>query len=240
MNAAAGFVPAFFFPAISDETVWVRSHPDMLIVRRPPGLLPTTRPSRVSALERRESVCQPRRLTRCRFRRADRGAAEPRTLEMPKPAGRAGHEHPAEGRGNCVISQIPASPNSGPFRKSLFLAVGMFVPASDRRGLRHNRGTPAMPSRPASPRRDRPLPLPPMTATTPMPRCRATPCGCWSSCSIRGRVPPEPGRPSPKGSTGRRLPATLRRLVEAELLSRHRGQAPCPDAYRLHCRRAGR
>jgi hypothetical protein len=28
VNAAAGFVPAFFFPAISDETVWVRSHSD--------------------------------------------------------------------------------------------------------------------------------------------------------------------------------------------------------------------
>ena len=38
-------------------------------------------------------------------------------------------------RGNSVISQIRASPNSGPFRKSLFLAVGMLVPASDRRGL---------------------------------------------------------------------------------------------------------
>ena len=31
-------------------------------------------------------------------RRADQGAAEPRSLEMPKPAGRAGYEHPAEGR----------------------------------------------------------------------------------------------------------------------------------------------
>ena len=29
--------------------------------------------------------------------------AEPRTLEMPRPAERAGHEHPAEGRGNCLI-----------------------------------------------------------------------------------------------------------------------------------------
>jgi hypothetical protein len=41
-------------------------------------------------------------LTRCRFRRADRGAAEPRTLEMPKPAGRAGHEHPAKPGNGCV------------------------------------------------------------------------------------------------------------------------------------------
>ena len=37
--------------------------------------------------------------------------------------------------GKLVISQIRASPTSCPFRKSLFLAVGMFVPASDRRGL---------------------------------------------------------------------------------------------------------
>ena len=45
-----------------------------------------------------------------------------------------------------MISQIRASPNSGPFRKSLFLAVGMLVPAPDRRGLGQPRNTPAMSS----------------------------------------------------------------------------------------------
>ena len=31
-----------------------------------------------------------------------------------------------------------------------------------------------------------------------------------------------------------RVPAVLKRLVEAELLSRHRGSASIPDTYRLH------
>ena len=38
-------------------------------------------------------------------------------------------------RGTAVVFANTASPNLGPFRKSLFLAVGMLVPASDRRGL---------------------------------------------------------------------------------------------------------
>ena len=37
-------------------------------------------------------------------------------------------------RGNSDLANR-ASPTSCPFRKSLFLAVGMLVPASDRRGL---------------------------------------------------------------------------------------------------------
>jgi hypothetical protein len=56
------------------------------------------------------------------------------TPEMPKPTGEVGHEHPAEGRGNSDWTSA-VSPNLGPFRKSLFLATGMLVPATDRRGL---------------------------------------------------------------------------------------------------------
>ena len=52
--------------------------------------------------------------------------------------------------GKLCDSQIRASPTSCPFRKSLFLAVGMLVPASDRRGLRPTEGTPELcPSLPA-------------------------------------------------------------------------------------------
>ena len=41
-------------------------------------------------LERRDSVLQARRLTRCRFCRADEEPAAPRTLETPRPAGKGG------------------------------------------------------------------------------------------------------------------------------------------------------
>ena len=37
-----------------------------------------------------------------------------------------------------------------------------------------------------------------------------------------------------EGFSRNRLPATLRRLEEAELLSRERGSARIPDTYRLH------
>jgi hypothetical protein len=45
---------------------------------------------RSSALERRDSVCQGRGLTRQPSRRADKELAEPRTPNMPKPAGEGG------------------------------------------------------------------------------------------------------------------------------------------------------
>ena len=54
-------------------------------------------------------------------------------------------------RGTAVVFANTASPNSGPFRKSLFLAVGMLVPASDRRGLRPTEGQPSYAHRPAPP-----------------------------------------------------------------------------------------
>ena len=57
--------------------------------------------------------------------------------------------------GNSVPRQIRASPNLGPFRKSLFLAVGMFVPASDRRGLGSAKEHLSYAYRRASPRRHR-------------------------------------------------------------------------------------
>ena len=41
--------------------------------------------------------------------------AEPRTQKRQGPPMRAGHEHPAEGRGNSALTPR-ASPNSGPFR----------------------------------------------------------------------------------------------------------------------------
>ena len=81
-----------------------------------------------STLERRELVCQPHRLTRCRFRRRclkEPPNPDPKTCQSPPM--RAGHEHPAEA-GETLKTGIRASPYSGPFRKSLFLAVGMLVP----------------------------------------------------------------------------------------------------------------
>ena len=51
---------------------------------------------------------------------------------------------------------------------------------------------------------------------------------------VRGCVPAEPGGPSPRKGSAGTLPATLRRLVEAEFLSRERGSARMPDTYRLH------
>ena len=55
------------------------------------------------------------------------------TLEMPKPTGRVGHEHPAVPGNVCLAN--PASPTSVPVSQDLFLAVGMLVPAPDRHGL---------------------------------------------------------------------------------------------------------
>ena len=85
-------------------------------------------------LERRESVCQPHRLTRCRFRRGDRRSRLTQTPNMPKPAGEAGHEHPAE-PGNGVDIDNPTIHQLRPVSQEPFLATGMLVPASDRRGL---------------------------------------------------------------------------------------------------------
>ena len=95
-------------------------------------------------LERRDSVWQARTLTRCRFRRADLRSRRPRTLEMPKPAGRAGHEHPARA-GETRVLAIRASPNSCPFRKSLFLPWGCSCPRPTGAALAQPRNTRAMP-----------------------------------------------------------------------------------------------
>ena len=54
-------------------------------------------------------------------------------------------------RGTAVVFANTASPNLGPFRKSLFLATGMLVPASDRRGLGTAKERPSHAHRPASP-----------------------------------------------------------------------------------------
>jgi hypothetical protein len=39
--------------------------------------------------------CRLSKLTRCRVRRADRGAAEPKTQKCQSPPVKVGHEHPA-------------------------------------------------------------------------------------------------------------------------------------------------
>ena len=57
--------------------------------------------------------------------------------------------------GKLLTSDNPSFPYIGPFRKRLFLAVGMLVPAPDRRGLGTTKEHPSYAHRPASPRRDR-------------------------------------------------------------------------------------
>ena len=54
-------------------------------------------------------------------------------------------------RGTAVVFANTASPNLGPFRKSLFLAVGMLVPATDRCGLGPAKEHPRHAHRPAPP-----------------------------------------------------------------------------------------
>ena len=66
--------------------------------------------SRNRLLERRDSVWQGRRLPRCRSAATDRGACRTQNPETPRPAGRAGHEHPAEGRGNSSDLTIQSFP----------------------------------------------------------------------------------------------------------------------------------
>ena len=99
-----------------------RQFPDDLVTARKDAW-------RFPRFQRRNSVVQADRLPR-QFAVCREEPPEPRTLEMPKPAGKGGPEHPAEGRGNSVTWTIQSIPNSGPFRKTLFLATGMLVPAS--------------------------------------------------------------------------------------------------------------
>ena len=56
-------------------------------------------------------------------------------------------------RGNSVTRNPAVSPTSCPFRKSLFLATGMLVPATDRRGLGAAKEHPSScpPDHPSSP-----------------------------------------------------------------------------------------
>ena len=79
-------------------------------------------------------VCQPHKLTRCRFRRADRGAAEPRTQKCQSPPVKVGHAHPGRCRGNA-LSCKSSFPHIVPVSQPLKLATGVFVPATDRCGL---------------------------------------------------------------------------------------------------------
>ena len=51
----------------------------------------------------------------------------------------------------CLCLANPASPILGPFRKSLFLATGMFVPAPDRCGLGPTEEPPSYAHQQASP-----------------------------------------------------------------------------------------
>ena len=53
---------------------------------------------------------------------------------MPKPAGRAGYEHPAEGRETRYLA-VASFSQLRPVSQPLKVAVGMFVPTSDRHGL---------------------------------------------------------------------------------------------------------
>ena len=77
---------------------------------------------------------------------------------------------------------ISSSPNSGPFRKSLFLAVGMLVPAPDARGLGTAKEHPSHAMCRAVEKTSS-LPSTPITGPIPQPPCPARPHGCWPSCS---------------------------------------------------------
>ena len=134
--------------------------------------------------------------------------------------------------------QLPL--HSGPFRKSFFLPWGCLCPRLTGAALAQPRNTRAMPiDRVAE--TTSPLPLPPMTATTPMPRCRATPHGCWPSCSRLRTCASEAWRPLlAEGFDREGSPAMLRRLVEAGFLSQAAGVRPwCLTPTGCTCRRCG-
>jgi hypothetical protein len=152
---------------------------------------------------------------------------------MPKPAGRAGYEHPAE-PGNLVLtSTISTIPQLRPVSQDLILAVGMFVPAPDQLASAQPRNTRAMPTDQrrqddiaaavAAYDRDHP--------DAPLPRNAAQLLAVmFPSEDVCQR---SQGAIVAEGFSRDRLPAMLRRLVEAGFLSRHR-MPRVPDTYRLH------
>ena len=136
------------------------------------------------------------------------------------------------------FSTIRASPNSGPFRKSLFLPWGCLCPCPTGAALAQPRNTPSMPN--DLRRRDD----------------IATAVAAYDSANPGAPLPHNAARllavmfPSEdvcqrsldaiagEGFNRGRLPAALRRLVGAGFLSRHR-VAKVPDTYRLHLPPAG-
>jgi hypothetical protein len=70
------------------------------------GYAPGTRLT--SPLERRESVCQPRKLTRCRFRRHDQGASPTQNPESRRPPQRTARD-PQPRNWMCRTSQARPS-----------------------------------------------------------------------------------------------------------------------------------
>ena len=137
-------------------------------------------------------------------------------------------------RGTGAASTTAPSTNLGPFRKSLFLAVGMLVPAPALRGLGTTEEHLTMPI--DQRRRD----------------AIAAAIAAYDAAHPKARLPPSAGRllavmfPSEdvcqqsllaiagEGFDRKRLPATLRRLVEAGFLSCQPGSGVVPDTYRLH------
>ena len=75
-----------------------------------------------------------------------RSLPNPEPQKCQSPPMRAGHEHPAEGRGNSDLT-IRASPNSGLFRKPYYLPWGCSCPRLTGAALAQPRSTRAMPAR---------------------------------------------------------------------------------------------
>jgi hypothetical protein len=144
---------------------------------------------------------------------------------------RAGHEHPAEGRGNCDLT-IAVSPNLGPFRKSLFLAclflaTGMFVPAPDDARPWPSQGTPELcPVETPSPPPSRPITWRIRPRGCPAARLLAVMFDTEDVCCISQEALKAQG-------FGKALPGVLRALADAGFVSRQVGASRIPDTYRL-------
>ena len=136
---------------------------------------------------------------------------------------------------------VTVFPNSGPFRKSLFLAPGMFVPAPDDARPWPSQGTPELCPSTSVAETTSPLPSLPMTAPTRTRSYRATPHDCWPSCFPLRMCANEARRPLPrKVSAETGFLRCCGAFVEAGfLLAKQAGYgSACPIRYRLcTCRR---
>src|SRR4029079_8985392 len=101
---------------------------------------------------------------------------------MLKPTGEGGPRTSGRGPGNLLPEQQQSPLTQARFARGLFLAVGLLVPATDRRGLGLDRGEPLLCLLTHAAETTSSLPSTPITAPTPARRCRLTPHGCWPSC----------------------------------------------------------